>query len=110
VARARALTGGVHGAGELDRELDALLEGSAVPVEITVEAASRELAERLGGAPVERRSGPTRAPAAPAPPPAAEAPDEPEAGRSRPVRPRTPDMESSSAGEPHAARLSRTDS
>jgi uncharacterized protein (TIGR02266 family) len=55
VARARALTSDVHVETELDRELAELLEESAVPVEITVEAASRELAERLGGAPVERR-------------------------------------------------------
>ena len=59
--RARALTSG--GSGQLDRELAELLEHSAVPVEISVEAASRELADRLGGAPVERRptSGPATA-------------------------------------------------
>jgi len=66
VARARALAGapasGASGADdELDRELVELLDQGAVPVEVTVDAASRELAERLGGAPVERRgshSGP----------------------------------------------------
>jgi hypothetical protein len=57
-----------------------------VPVEITVDAASRELAERLGGAPVERRahSGPyargnsgahqVAPPSAPSAPPAPSAP------------------------------------
>ena len=55
MARARALTIDVAGDGELDRVLAELLDQSAVPVEISVEAASRELAERLGGAPVERR-------------------------------------------------------
>ena len=56
MTRARALTGaGLAGGGQLERELAELLEESAVPVEITVDEASRELAERLGGSPVERR-------------------------------------------------------
>jgi uncharacterized protein (TIGR02266 family) len=60
VARARAITRG--GPEEIDAELAELLEQSAVPVAITVDAASRELAERLGGAPVER-TRPYQAPA-----------------------------------------------
>jgi uncharacterized protein (TIGR02266 family) len=56
VTRARALTGGgLAGDGDLERELAGLLEESAVPVAITVDEASRKLAERLGGSPVERR-------------------------------------------------------
>jgi uncharacterized protein (TIGR02266 family) len=55
MTRARALTGAGLGDGQLERELAELLEESAVPVEITVDEASRELAERLGGSPVERR-------------------------------------------------------
>jgi uncharacterized protein (TIGR02266 family) len=61
VARARAITRG--GPEQMDAELAELLEESAVPVAITVDAASRELAERLGGNPVER-SGPYEAPPA----------------------------------------------
>jgi uncharacterized protein (TIGR02266 family) len=71
VARARTLAGraadggrtdarGESGDDPLDLQLSELLDKGAVPIEITVDAASRELAERLGGAPVERRphSGP----------------------------------------------------
>ncbi len=71
VARARTLAGrdagaarndarGDAGGDQLDRQLAELLDQGAVPIEITVDAASIELAERLGGAPVERRahSGP----------------------------------------------------
>jgi uncharacterized protein (TIGR02266 family) len=61
VERARAITRG--GSEEMDAELAQLLEDSAVPVAITVDAASRELAERLGGTPVER-TRPYEAPSA----------------------------------------------
>lgn len=55
LARARELAGSLaDDAGELERELAALLEPVVVPVERSVDAASRELAERLGGAAVER--------------------------------------------------------
>jgi hypothetical protein len=49
LARARALAG-----GDLDAELDALREAAAAPIEITVEAASAELARQLGGKAVDR--------------------------------------------------------
>ncbi|MDX2087457.1 MAG: hypothetical protein SFX73_06395 [Kofleriaceae bacterium] len=49
LARARALAG-----GDLDAELDALRESAAAPIEITVEAASAELARQLGGKAVDR--------------------------------------------------------
>jgi uncharacterized protein (TIGR02266 family) len=54
VTRARSLASHVM-TGDLDRDLAALLRDPAAPEEITVEAASRELAERLGGAAVELR-------------------------------------------------------
>jgi hypothetical protein len=62
LARARALAG-----GELDAELDVLREAAAAPVEISIEAASAELARQLGGAPITRRDRSARW----APPPAA---------------------------------------
>ena len=97
VARARTLAGrdGARSDGreggddQLERQLSELLDQGAVPVEITVDAASRELAERLGGAPVERRahSGPyargnsgshqVAPPSAPSAPPAPSAPTTP---------------------------------
>jgi len=49
VARARTLAGGA-----LDTELDALAEAAAVPAEISIEAASAELAKQLGGSAVRR--------------------------------------------------------
>jgi hypothetical protein len=49
IARARALAGGA-----LDAELEALCEVSAAPREISVEAASAELARQLGGSAVRR--------------------------------------------------------
>jgi hypothetical protein len=49
VVRARALAG-----GGLDAELDALAEAAAAPVEISIEAASAELARQLGGNAVRR--------------------------------------------------------
>jgi len=53
IARARALAGGA-----LDAELEALAEAAAAPREISVEAASAELARQLGGSAVRRdRSG-----------------------------------------------------
>ena len=55
VERARSLAGKLAGS-EIDRELAMLLGGAeeATP-EVTIDAASRELAERLGGSPVARR-------------------------------------------------------
>ena len=92
IVRARALTGGAHG---LDAELDALAEQAAAPIEISVEAASAELARQLGGSAVRRdRSARWRTPPATTamPAPAAEsaphrgvalaAPHEPEAATS----------------------------
>ena len=53
LARARALAGGA-----LDAELEALCEVAAAPVEVSIEAASAELARQLGGHAVRRdRSG-----------------------------------------------------
>jgi hypothetical protein len=49
LARARMLAG-----SDLDAELGALLESSATPIEIGIEAASAELAKALGGAAVRR--------------------------------------------------------
>jgi hypothetical protein len=50
LARARAITG-----GDLDRELELLREQSAAPRgEVSIEAASAELARQLGGAPVRK--------------------------------------------------------
>jgi uncharacterized protein (TIGR02266 family) len=55
LARARELAGAlVDESGDIERELAALLEPVVVPVEGSVDAASRELAERLGGVPVVR--------------------------------------------------------
>lgn len=52
MARARALAG-----GDVDAELEALRETSAAPlVEISIEAASAELARQLGGAAISRRT------------------------------------------------------
>jgi len=59
IARARALAGGA-----LDAELAELSEAVSVPLEISVEAASAELARQLGGRPVRRdRSAGSAAPA-----------------------------------------------
>jgi len=71
LARARALAGG----GAIDAELEALAEVAAAPLEISVEAASAELARQLGGNAVRRdRSARWAAPPATtstaAPPPA----------------------------------------
>ena len=49
IARARALAG-----GSLDAELEALSETAAAPVEISIDAASAELARQLGGSGVRR--------------------------------------------------------
>src|SRR2546423_815039 len=51
LARARALAA-ASGHGELDAELAALQDATASPIEISVEAASAELARQLGGAAV----------------------------------------------------------
>jgi len=50
ITRARVLAGG----GALDAELEALSEAAAAPIEISVEAASAELARQLGGNAVRR--------------------------------------------------------
>jgi hypothetical protein len=63
LTRARALAG-----GELDAELEALREAAAAPIEISVEAASAELARQLGGKPIAKRERSARW----APPPAVE--------------------------------------
>src|SRR5439155_19537180 len=54
IARARALAQAA-GAGDLDDQLSALRDGSAAPVDISVEAASAELARQLGGTNVAKR-------------------------------------------------------
>ncbi len=63
LSRARALAG-----GDLDVELATLREAAAAPIEISVEAASAELARQLGGKPIGRREKSARW----APPPAIE--------------------------------------
>ncbi|HEY5950540.1 MAG TPA: hypothetical protein VIV40_33845, partial [Kofleriaceae bacterium] len=63
LTRARALAG-----GDLDVELSALREAAAAPNEISVEAASAELARQLGGQPISKRERSARW----APPPAIE--------------------------------------
>ncbi|MBA2543502.1 MAG: hypothetical protein H0V17_27925, partial [Deltaproteobacteria bacterium] len=65
LARARILAG-----GDLDAELEALREAQATPIEISIEAASAELARQLGGAAVRRDSRGHAAPTGWAPPPA----------------------------------------
>ncbi len=71
IARARALAG-----GDLDAELDALREVAAAPLEISIEAASAELARQLGGKAINKQDRSARW----APPPVtiAVAPPEPE--------------------------------
>lgn len=83
LTRARMLAG-----GELDAELDLLREAAAAPVEISIEAASAELARQLGGMPITRRERSARW----APPPAAvqlppEQPRAPEPAAAEPVAP-----------------------
>jgi len=75
LARARTLAGG-H---DLDAELDALRESISAPIEISVEAASAELARALGGAPVSRknRSAWAPPPAVSIPVPVVVVPDDP---------------------------------
>ena len=51
LVRARALAG-----GDLEAELAALREVAAAPLEISIEAASAELARQLGGKPIAKRS------------------------------------------------------
>jgi uncharacterized protein (TIGR02266 family) len=109
MARARTLAGGVGQDGDLDRELAQLLEETAVPVEISVEAASRELAERLGGAPVERRraGSASTSPSAPAAPPPGRAASESAPPRAHTGRHMSLDEalmdEMDSPGQPHGA-------
>jgi hypothetical protein len=78
LARARVLAG-----GDLDAELDALRESAAAPIEISIEAASAELARKLGWAPPPIvKSEPVQAKADPAPAPVEPEPEpepEPEA-------------------------------
>ncbi len=69
IARARALAAAT-GAGDLEAQLAALRDAGAAPVEISVEAASAELARQLGGASVAKRE---RSAAWSPPPPVAEA-------------------------------------
>jgi len=52
IARARALAGGAF-----DAELDALSAVAAAPLEVSIEAASAELAKQLGGSAVRRDRG-----------------------------------------------------
>lgn len=63
LVRARVLAG-----GEVDGELAALREQTAAPIEISVEAASAELARQLGGQPIARRDRSASARWAPPPP------------------------------------------
>jgi hypothetical protein len=65
LARARALAG-----GDLDAELDALREVAAAPLEVSIEAASAELARQLGGKAVSKKDRSARW----APPPEVAAP------------------------------------
>ena len=53
IARARALAGATPAAG-IDAALEALTESAAPPVEISIDAASAELARQLGGSAVRR--------------------------------------------------------
>ncbi|HEY1552815.1 MAG TPA: hypothetical protein VGG28_33530, partial [Kofleriaceae bacterium] len=55
IARARVLAGGAH-----DSELEALLEASAAPVVVDVEAASAELARQLGGIAIAKKDRSTQ--------------------------------------------------
>ena len=67
-ARARRLVGGIAAAAadDLERELAVLLAPVEVPMETSVDAASRDLAARLGGEPVVRAApAPARATARP---------------------------------------------
>ena len=52
IARAHVLAAGT----DLDAELDAIRDSAAAPIEISIEAASAELARQLGGLAVVRRS------------------------------------------------------
>lgn len=88
LARARVLAGGA-----LDDELEALAHGSAVPVEVSIEGASAELARALGGAAVRRGWAPPPATAA------NEAPPEP----AEMAPPTLPTVEAVEAAEPAAA-------
>ncbi|MGE5185695.1 MAG: hypothetical protein ACM31C_26720 [Acidobacteriota bacterium] len=72
ISRARVLAQAT-GADDLDAQLAALRESAAAPVEISVEAASAELARQLGGAGVSRRDRSARW----EPPPAVVAKSEP---------------------------------
>ena len=65
LARARALAG-----GNLDAELEALREVAAAPLEVSIEAASAELARQLGGKAVSKKDRSARW----APPPEVAAP------------------------------------
>ena len=74
LARARALAG-----GDLDSELDALRESASAPLEISIDAASAELARQLGGVAVRRGWAPppevkSESPPVPEPTPEPEAP------------------------------------
>ena len=84
VARARLL------AGDLEAELAALTEGdgSAAPIEVTIDAASAELAKQLGGVAVRRDRS-----AGWALPPAVRSPEAPPNGAAAPVLPPTPEPE-----------------
>ena len=74
IARARVLAG-----SDLDAELEALRDAQAAPIEISIEAASAELARQLGGAAVRR----DRSAGWAAPPQVIEAVTEPVVARTR---------------------------
>src|SRR6185295_807906 len=92
IARARALAG-----ESPDAELDALSEAAAAPIEISIEAASAELAKQLGGSAVrrDRSAGWAPPPATAASPAAAALAGEPGAPRlgSEPGEPAPPALE-----------------
>lgn len=75
LARARSLAGGA-----VDAELDALAEAAAVPLEISIDAASAELAKQLGGSAVRRDRS-----ARWAPPPATKLPSTQDAAAAHPA-------------------------
>ncbi len=81
ISRARVLAAGT----DLDSELDAIRDSAAAPIEISIEAASAELARQLGGIAVRRGwSAPPQVAEAPKPEPILEPPaPEPEPAVSR---------------------------
>ncbi|MGE0550259.1 MAG: hypothetical protein AB7O24_19000 [Kofleriaceae bacterium] len=97
IARARSLAG-----SDLDAELEALRDSSAAPIEVNVDAASAELARRLGGAEVSRSARWAPPPATISTPPPIAAPREPQYEPPEPVDDALVD-ESANAAPPYAS-------